>query len=59
LSRDININSSCGEKFSEDVIVEQCLSRVELDIGTKSLLIEKPCELLETKPEDQNIRNSW
>jgi len=34
------------------------LSGAELDIGTKTSLIEKPCELLEIKQEDQNIRQT-
>jgi len=55
LSRDIDANSCYTEKSSEDILVEQSLSRVELDISTKTLLIEKPCVLLEIKQEDQNI----
>jgi len=54
-SRDIDTNSSFTEKSSEEIFVEQSLSGVELDIGTKISLIEKPCELLEIKQEDQNI----
>jgi len=34
------------------------LSGAEIDIGTKTSLIEKPCELLEIKQEDQNIRQT-
>jgi len=49
LFRDIDINSSSREKFSEDIIIEQSLSRAKLDIGTKTSLIENPCELLEIK----------
>ena len=56
--RDINTNSSYTEKFSEDIFVEQSLFGAELDIGTKTSLIEKPCELLEIKQEDQNIRQT-
>jgi len=41
LSRDIDTNSSSIEKSSEDIFVEQSLSEVELDIGTKTSLIEK------------------
>ena len=55
MSRDIDANSCYTEKSSEDILVEQSLSRVELDISTKTLLIEKPCVLLEIKQEDQNI----
>jgi len=58
LSRDIDTNSSYTEKFSEDIFVEQSLSGAELDIGIKTSLIEKPCELLEIKQEDQNIRQA-
>jgi len=56
LSRDIDTNSSYTKKFSEDIFVEQSLCGAELDIDTKTSLIEKPCELLEIKQEDQNIR---
>jgi len=49
LSRDTDTNSSSIEKSSEDIFVEQSLSKAELDIGTKTTLIEKPCELLEFK----------
>jgi len=58
LSRDIDTNSSYTEKFSEDIFVEQSLFGAELDIGTKTSLIKKPCELLEIKQEDQNIRQT-
>ena len=58
LSKDIDVHSSYTEKSSEEIFVEQSLSGVELDIGTKTSLIEKPCELLEIKQEDQNIRQT-
>jgi len=58
LSRDIDTNSSYTEKFSQDIFVEQSLSGAELDIETKTSLIEKPCELLEIKQNDQNIRQT-
>jgi len=49
LSKDIDRNSSYTEKSSEEIFVEQSLSGAELDIGTKTSLIEKPCELVEIK----------
>jgi len=58
LSRDIDTNSSYTEKSSEEIFVEQSLSGAELDIGTKTSLIEKPCGFLEIKQEDQNIRQT-
>jgi len=58
LSKDIDTNSSYTKKFSEDIFVEQSLSGAELNIGTKTSLIEKPCELLEIKQEYQNIRQT-
>jgi len=58
LSRDIDTNSSYTKKFSEDIFVEQSLSGAELDTSTKTSLIEKPCELLEIKQEDQIIRQT-
>ena len=58
LSKDIDTNSSYTEKSSEEIFVEQSLSGAELDIGTKTSLTEKPCELLEIKQEDQNIRQT-
>jgi len=57
-SKDINTNSSYTENSSEEIFVEQSLSGAELEIGTKTSLIEKPCELLEIKQEDQNIRQT-
>jgi len=58
LSKDIDTNSSYTEKSSDEIFVEQSLSGAELDIGTKTSLIQKSCELLEIKQEDQNIRQT-
>ena len=58
LSRDIDKNSSSIEKSSKDMFLEQSLSKAELEIGTKTSLIEKLCGLLKIKKEDQNIKQT-